>query len=178
MSKPHTQSCPVAHFLNLFGDAWTWLVVREAFYGATRFTEFRRNTGIAKNLLSERLQKLVGAGILEREDVGERGKRFAYRLTEKGRSLIPVLIAMVQWSNERLHPAGGAPIELFDRRSGQPLPPLGLRDDAGEEIEWKSIVARPGPGADRAARERFEARPLAAQSRASESASAPRSADT
>ena len=80
MSKRHTQKCSVAGFLNVFGDGWTLLVIREALYGATRFSEFRANTGIAKNLLSDRLSKLVDEGILATEDIGERGSRNALQL--------------------------------------------------------------------------------------------------
>lgn len=155
MSKPHTQSCSVARFLNVFGDAWTWMVVREAFYGATRFTEFQRNTGIAKNLLSERLRKLTAAGVLAREDVGEQGTRYAYHLTEKGRSLISVMVAMVQWSNEELHEPGQEPVVLVDKFSGRPLAPMVPRAASGEELGWRDILAEPGPGADRAARARI-----------------------
>ena len=157
VSKPHTHACSVARFLNLFGDAWTWLVVREAFYGATRFTEFQRNTGIARNLLSERLRKLVDAGILDREDVGERGTRYAYRLTEKGRALLPVLVAMVQWSNRELYGAGAEPVLLVDRATGLELADLAPRAADGEALAWGSVAAQPGPGADRAARERIAA---------------------
>ena len=96
MAKPHTQTCPIAAFLNVFGDAWTLMIIREAFYGATRFTEFQRNTGAARNLLSDRLAMLVSNGVLERQNVGEQGTRYAYRLTDKGQSLVPVLVAMMQ----------------------------------------------------------------------------------
>ncbi|MEL7372034.1 MAG: helix-turn-helix domain-containing protein, partial [Myxococcota bacterium] len=81
MGKRHTQTCPVAGFLNIFGDSWTLMIVREAFYGATRFSEFQRNTGIAKNLLSDRLSMLVEEDILQIENIGERGTRYAYRFT-------------------------------------------------------------------------------------------------
>ena len=119
MAKRHTQTCPVAGFLNIFGDAWTLMIIREAFYGATRFSEIQRNTGIAKNLLSDRLSMLVAEGVLEREDVGERGSRYAYKLTAKGRSLAPVFIAMSQWSNEHVFGAGGEPVFLIERQDRQ-----------------------------------------------------------
>lgn len=155
MSKPHTQTCSVARFLNVFGDAWTWMIVREAFYGTSRFTAFRRNTGIAKNLLSDRLSKLVEVGVLEREDVGEQGTRYAYRLTAKGRSLMPVMVAMVQWSNQELYEPEGEPIRLVDRRTGRLLEPMVPRAQDGTELGWEEIATEPGPGADRAARKRF-----------------------
>lgn len=156
MSKPHTQTCPIASFLNVFGDAWTWMIVREAFYGTTRFTEFRRNTGIAKNLLSDRLSKLVDVGVLEREDVGEKGTRYAYQLTAKGRALTPMMVAMVQWSNEELHEPGHEPIRLIERGNGRPVAPLVPRAEDGRELTWREIATETGPGADRAARRRFQ----------------------
>lgn len=157
MSKPHTQTCPIARFLNVFGDAWTWMIVRESFYGTTRFSEFRRNTGIAKNLLSDRLGKLVEVEVLEREDIGEQGTRYAYRLTDKGRSLMPMLVAMVQWSNQALHAPGQEPIRLVDRAKGRPLADLVPRAADGTELGWGEIATEPGPGADRASRSRFAA---------------------
>ena len=147
MSKPHTQTCPIASFLNVFGDAWTWLVLRESFYGATRFSEIQRNTGIAKNLLSERLRKLVSEGILAKENVGSRGSRYAYQLTEKGRSLVPVLIAMVQWSNEHLYGLGHEPMRLIERASGEQLAKLQPTDREGNVLGWQDILAQAGPGA-------------------------------
>jgi DNA-binding HxlR family transcriptional regulator len=151
MAKLHTQTCPVASFLNLFGDAWTWLVMREAFYGATRFSEFRKNTGIARNLLSERLSKLVDEGLLERKDVGERGPRYAYFLTEKGKSLVPVLVSMVQWSNAHLHATGMEPVLFVDAENRQPLADMKPLSQSGQALHWGDILAKIGPGASRAA---------------------------
>ncbi|WP_372572600.1 winged helix-turn-helix transcriptional regulator [Ruegeria jejuensis] len=160
MTKPHAQTCPVATFLNIFGDAWTWLIVREAFYGATRFGEFQRNTGAAKNLLSERLNKLVAEGFLERKDMGTSGPRYEYFLTEKGKSLIPVLATMVQWSNEHIHGEGGEPVFLIDGKHNQLLPKIGALGTDGREMKWGDILVRVGPGSNRLARERVEASPF------------------
>lgn len=155
MSKRHEHACPVAAFLNIFGDAWTLMVIREAFYGATQFSEIQRNTGIAKNLLSARLSMLVEEGVLYREDIGERGSRFAYKLTEKGKSLVPVLVAMVQWSNEHLFSGGKEPVFLVERKSGKPLKRLVPSNARGRELGWGDILTQPGPGADRAMRARI-----------------------
>ena len=155
MAKRHTQTCPVAGFLNIFGDAWTLMIIREAFYGATRFSEIQRNTGIAKNLLSDRLSMLVAEGVLEREDVGERGSRYAYKLTAKGRSLAPVFIAMSQWSNEHVFGAGGEPVFLIERKTGRKLKKLAPTDADGKPLQWRDIATRPGPGANKAARARI-----------------------
>ncbi|MEM6410562.1 MAG: helix-turn-helix domain-containing protein [Pseudomonadota bacterium] len=157
MAKPHTQTCPIAGFLNTFGDAWTLLIIREAFYGATRFSEFQRNTGIARNLLTDRLTSLVDQGLLEREDIGEHGTRYAYQLTEKGRSLVPVFVAMVQWSNENIYSEADAPVHLIERKTKKPLKPMRPVSTRGQELVWGDIVAIPGPGANRAAIARIDA---------------------
>ena len=155
MAKRHTQTCPVAGFLNIFGDAWTLLIIREAFYGATRFSEMQRNTGIAKNLLSDRLSVLAAEGLLDREDVGVRGARYAYKLTAKGRSLAPVIVAMSQWSNEHVFGAGREPVFLVERKTGRKLKKLAPASADGKPLQWRDIASRPGPGADKAARIRI-----------------------
>ncbi|MEO0881517.1 MAG: helix-turn-helix domain-containing protein [Pseudomonadota bacterium] len=147
MAKPHTQACPIAGFLNLFGDAWTLLIVREAFYGATRFSEFQRNTGIARNLLTDRLASLVEHGLFERQNIGEHGTRYAYRLTDKGRSLVPVFVAMVQWSNDHVYGEDNAPVHLIERVSQKPLHPMRPKSWSGKTLAWGDILAAPGPGA-------------------------------
>lgn len=155
MSKAHTQTCSVASFLNVFGDMWTLLVIKEAFYGATRFSEFHRNTGAAKNLLSERLTNLVTQGILEQKDVGAKGTRMAYELTAKGRALGPVMVAMMQWSDNHIYQNEDTPIKLIDRDTLQPLPLMIPRSPDGKPLGWDSIVAIPGPGADDVTRKRI-----------------------
>ena len=149
MTKPHRPDCPVAAMLNIFGDRWTLLIIREAFYGAVRFSEFERNTGIAKNLLTDRLALLTDEGILERHDVGQSGTRFAYRLTEKGRSLQTVLIAMVQWSNANCYRDGKGPIEFIERASGKPIAPLQATSQDGVRLQPRELKVIPGPGATR-----------------------------
>ena len=155
MAKRHTQTCAVAGFLNVFGDGWTWLIIREAFYGATRFSEFHRNTGIARNLLSQRLSMLVDEGILRREDVGEHGPRYEYRMTPKGEALFPVLVTMIQWSNEHVFGAGREPIRLLELNSRKELKKVAPTTARGRVLHWPDIVAQPGPGANKAARMRI-----------------------
>jgi len=91
------ESCPIARSLETVGDAWSVLVVRDAFRGKRRFGEFERNLGIAKNILTVRLKKLVAAGVLEQVPASDGSAFHDYVLTEKGRGLIPVLIALGQW---------------------------------------------------------------------------------
>ncbi len=155
MTHPHTQTCAVAGFLNLFGDNWTLLIIREALYGVTRFKEFRANTGIAKNLLSDRLASLVAVGILEKRDIGERGTRYAYHLTEKGRALETVLFAVQEWGNEHVYGHGREPVLLVDRHSGEPVGRVALLDRHDRPLQGADVAPRPGPGASRAAERRL-----------------------
>lgn len=150
MSRPHQQMCPVAASLNQLGDMWTLMIVREALNGATRFGDFRRNTGIAKNLLAARLAQMVEDGILSRHDIGQRGVRHEYRLTPKGQSLVPVMVAISQWGNQWVFGEGRAPVALVHRETGEPIAPLRPANAAGAMFDWRDVRMRPGPGADAA----------------------------
>jgi len=92
-------SCSVAAALQVVGERWTFLVLREAFLGVRRFEDFRRNTGAARNILSDRLNRLVANGILRRERYSDHPPRYEYRLTEKGAALLPVLQDICRWAN-------------------------------------------------------------------------------
>ena len=155
MKKQHANYCPVAGMLNIVGDRWVWLIIREAFYGASRFSEFQRNIGIAKNLLSDRLSHLVNEGILERNDIGENGTRYAYHLTEKGRSLETVMIAMLQWGNAHLYEDGQPPVEIFEHATGDPIKPVRLESSTGRTLRMSDLAVVPGPSASKATRERL-----------------------
>lgn len=155
MTKKHIQTCPIAEFLNIFGDAWTLLVIREAFYGATRFGEFQANTGIAKNILSDRLAMLVDQDVFKPVDIGERGTRYEYHLTSRGESLLPVIIAISQWSNEQVFGKGREATRLFEKSSRKKLLKLLPRDRDGKILNLDDIVVKPGPGASRATVDRI-----------------------
>lgn len=93
--------CPVACSLDLLGDKWTLLVVRDLLLGKTTYSEFQKSPeGIPTNILAERLKRLLAAGIIEKSRYQERPKRYAYHLTEKGRDLREVLSAMIDWGNK------------------------------------------------------------------------------
>jgi DNA-binding HxlR family transcriptional regulator len=148
-------NCGIGRALEAFGDWWTLLVVRDAFFGARRFSEFERSLGIAKNVLSARLQHLVDHGIFERKDIGEEGERFEYRLTAKGDALVTILTAMREWSDEWVFGRGNEPIVVRDRRSGKRVPKLRLTDAEGRALERRDLKAEPGPGAAPETIERF-----------------------
>lgn len=153
MAGRHTQTCALAGFLNVFGDAWSLMVVREALYGTTRFSDFQRNTGAARNLLSERLNTLVEHGILEKVNIASKGERYAYQLTTKGHSLKPLLAAVITWSNEHLYPEGSAPNRVVDSATGTDLQGFTLTPAQTQQCETIKVIA--GPGASDAARKRL-----------------------
>ena len=105
-----TQVCSIARSLEAIGDRWTMLVVRDAFLGVRRFEEFQDRLGVARNILSDRLGRLVDDGILEKRPYQERPQRFEYRLTEKGRDLFPVMISLMKWGDAYALDPGGPPM--------------------------------------------------------------------
>jgi DNA-binding HxlR family transcriptional regulator len=145
--------CSIARALDLVGEWWTMLVVREAFMGTTRFDAFQRNLGIAPNILSARLKRLVASGVLQRMPAGG-ARRQEYRLTEKGRDLFPVLVALLQWGDRWLAGPDGPPVRLLDRAAGLPVA-VGVRSSDGRTLRPTDIRLVPGPGARDATRRRF-----------------------
>ena len=103
-------TCSIGRAMDILGERWTLLILRECFYGVRRFSVMQRNLGIARNILSARLQLLVRTGILERRRYQDEPERFEYRLTRAGRDLYPAVIAIMRWGDEHL--TGTAPVEL------------------------------------------------------------------
>jgi DNA-binding HxlR family transcriptional regulator len=126
-----TANCPIARTLDVIGDWWSLLIVRDAFLGKRRFTEFQKSLGLAKNILSVRLQKLVSHGILTTAPASDGSAYEEYRLTEKGRSLYLVLVALRQWGERNLFEKGELDLLLVDRETGRPVKPLELRSKDG-----------------------------------------------
>src|SRR5215207_8178729 len=111
--------CSVARTLEVVGEWWTMLIVRDAFFGVTRFDDFQRRLGIARNVLTARLDKLVEVGVLERVAYQERPRRYEYRLTAKGRDLWPVLNALREWGDRWTAGDDGPPLDLVHRACGE-----------------------------------------------------------
>ena len=146
------QNCSIARSLAVIGERWTLLVMREVLLGRRRYEEIRRNTGIATNILADRLETLVGRGVLERRDGGEGTE---YRATEKGLALAPVLVALMQWGDRWEDPAGeGPPRVAVHAACGHDADPGLACGHCGETIEPGELRVRPGPGAN--ARQRAE----------------------
>jgi DNA-binding HxlR family transcriptional regulator len=131
--------CPMAQALERVGDWWTLLLIRESFLGTRRFADFQDRLGIAKNILSSRLRKLVQEGILDRRASEADGREIEYRLTEKGRDLLPVLLALAQWGERWIY-RGRAPIRFVNRHTGTPLAPLAARDRDGVELSLRDLA--------------------------------------
>lgn len=148
-------NCGVAQSLEVLGDWWTLLIVRDAFFGSTRFSQFERSLGIAKNILTQRLQHLVDHEILVREEAGTTGKRSEYHLTEKGRDLLTVVTALREWSDRWVYGAGSEPIVVRDRRTGERVAPLRIRDADGKPLSGRDMLVEAGPGAEADTRRRF-----------------------
>ena len=124
-------SCPIARTLDVIGDWWSLLIVRDAFLGKRRFGEFQTSLGLAKNILSSRLRKLVAHGILKIGPASDGSAYQEYALTEKGRRLYIVLVALRQWGERCLFKKGELDLLLMDRQTGRPVKPLELRAQDG-----------------------------------------------
>lgn len=114
--------CPVARSLDLIGDRWSLLIVRNAFDGMTRFGDFQHSLGVARNILSDRLRKLVEADILTLQGASDGTAYQEYVLTDKGEALFPVVVALRQWGEQNLFAQGERHSLLVDRRTGKPVP--------------------------------------------------------
>jgi DNA-binding HxlR family transcriptional regulator len=127
-------ACPVARSLAAIGDWWSLLIVRDAFLGRRRFCEFQRSLGTARNILTARLRKLIAHGVLEAVPAPDGGAYQEYLLTEKGRGLWLVLVALRQWGERHLDSPGAAELRLVDREKGEPVRPLELRSRDGRVL--------------------------------------------
>jgi DNA-binding HxlR family transcriptional regulator len=135
------QNCSIARALEVVGERWTLLIVREVLLGRRRFDDIRRHTGVATNILSDRLETLVAHGVLERDEAGE------YRPTEKGRDLTPVLLALMAWG-DRYRAEAGPPRVPVHTACGHDAHPVLCCSHCGERLEPAEVRMRPGPGAD------------------------------
>jgi DNA-binding HxlR family transcriptional regulator len=143
-----TENCTIGRAMEVLGERWTFVVLREVFNGIRRFDDMRRHTGIPRQVLTDRLSMLVEQDVLRRSAYREPGQRerHEYRLTEKGFALVPVLVAVATWGDRYLADPEGPPIELEHRDCGAPVE-VHLRCADGHELdEPRTVVGRPGPG--------------------------------
>jgi DNA-binding HxlR family transcriptional regulator len=136
--------CPIARSLDEIGDWWTLLIVRDAFHGARRYGEFQRGLGLAKNVLSARLRKMVADGILEMRPAADGGAHNEYHLTEKGLGLRVILVALRQWGEDNLFEDGEPMTVLVDKADGEPLGRLRLTAGDGRVINPLDVEIKKG----------------------------------
>ncbi len=139
-------NCSIAQSLEVIGEWWTPLIIRDAMMGISRFEQFQNRLGIARNVLSQRLDALVERGVLEQVQYQDRPPRYEYLLTPQGRELWQVLMVLRQWGDKWLAPAG-APVEAVHTRCGHVTRAQLCCDDCGEPLRAKDIHLRHGPGA-------------------------------
>jgi DNA-binding HxlR family transcriptional regulator len=139
-------SCSVAQCLEVVGEWWTLLIVRDAFLGVTRFDDFQARLGISRNILTQRLNHLVDSGILTRVRYNDHPPRSEYRLTRKGRELWHVVVAMRQWGDRWAAP-DGPPVQTRHTSCGHIVTAVPMCSHCGEPLDARSVTAVPGPGA-------------------------------
>lgn len=140
------QNCAVARASAVLGERWVWPILRSAFNGARRFEDYQRSVGVARNVLSDRLGSLVAHGILDkRPPSGSPGGRREYRLTDKGRALFPVFVALMEWGNDWTG-LDDPPVELFHKPCGHRTHPVVACSACGEPIQARDTEPVLGRG--------------------------------
>jgi DNA-binding HxlR family transcriptional regulator len=164
-----TMNCSLARALHQVGDAWSMLLLRECALGMERFEDFVAALGAARQVVTNRLASLVEYGLLERlprvsaQVSGTPAKRASYRLTEKGRALLPALVALMQWGDVWVSGAGREPV-IPVGPGGAAVAPMALRTRAGRVIDPADLFWGPGPGSDARTREHIRRAPRSARS--------------
>ncbi len=141
--------CPIARSLDAIGNWWSLLIIRDAFLGIRRFSEFQKNIGLAKNILTVRLRALVEHGILATAPASDGSAYQEYVLTPKGRGLFPILVALRQWSEAFSADAKGFPTLLVDREKGRPVRKLELRAEDGRLLDQGDTELKANPRVSR-----------------------------
>ena len=139
--------CPVARTLERVGDAWSLMILRDAVHGLTRFDQFRKSLGVAPNILTDRLARLVEVGILEKRRYSERPPRDEYVLTAMGQDFRPVLLAIMAFGNRHFAKEGVAS-QLVDVATGKPADPVLVDANTGRALDTKGYRFAAGPAAD------------------------------
>lgn len=136
-------SCGLPQALEVMGERWSFMILRAAFNGLIHFEEFSAQLGIARNILSNRLARLVGHGVLDRIPCQDDRRKVEYRLTEKGRDLLPAMLALRQWGEKYTMTVPCNPV-LVDARDRQPIAPIAIRSADGRVLDWEDLAWRDG----------------------------------
>lgn len=139
--------CPVARALDAIGDWWSLLIVRDAFDGTRRFSEFQKSLGVSRGILSSRLRDLVHLEILELVPASDGSAYKEYALTTKGQDLFPVVVSLRQWGEEHLYSPDEVHSLLMEKSSGQPVSRLELRAGDGRVLHWSGTYVQKVPPA-------------------------------
>lgn len=140
-------NCSLARTVDIVGDKWALLILRDAFYGIRSFSAFQNSLGVAKTVLSDRLQRLVGGGILEKTRVRDGIDRFEYRLSSAGQELFPLIVVLVQWGDRFVFGEGHGPMAILDRTSGQPVRGVVVQSRIGEQLSARDVTLKLRPSA-------------------------------
>jgi len=138
--------CQIARSLDVLGDWWNPLILRECLYGVHRFDGFQQWLGIGRNILTRRLTQLVDEGLLEKRLYQSSPERYEYHLTDKGYDASKVLIAMLAFGEKWCFKEGKEPIRIFNTSSGNRVNPIVVDAESKEPIDPRDIIAGPGPG--------------------------------
>ncbi len=140
-------NCSIARTLDVVGEWWTLLILRDAFRGTRRFDDFHDSLGMARSVLTARLKKLTDEGVLEKLPYSEHPPRHEYRLTEKGQALFPVIAALQRWGDDWASGPAGAPVEFVHTTCGHSMHPRLSCPHCGAEVSAATTRSEPGPGA-------------------------------
>jgi DNA-binding HxlR family transcriptional regulator len=154
-SRSSNKECSIARAMDVVGDRWSILLLREAYYGTRRFDEFQYYLGVAPNILSTRLKKFVDLGMMTRVPLPEHSGRHEYVLTKKGRDFFPTYLALKKWGDDWLAEPEGPQVVFKDRISGRPVEYPPLLSARGEPLQLEDIEIVPGSGAVPFNRKRF-----------------------
>jgi DNA-binding HxlR family transcriptional regulator len=139
-----TEMCTVARTLEVVGDRWSVLILRDAFYGVRRFEDFVEDLGIARNVLTGRLNRFVDHEVMERHLYERHPPRYEYRLTARGRDLLPVLLSLMKWG-DRWTADGDPPVRVEHRSCGHALDPILVCGHCREDVAWRDLRVDPLP---------------------------------
>jgi len=133
-ATPQSSECPVARTLEVIGDRWSLMIIRDAFDDIRRFSEFQKSLGVAKNILASRLKALVEIGVFDVQPASDGSACKEYVLTDKGREIFPVVVSMRQWGERFLFEPQETRSVLLDNQTGQPLMPIDVRSSNGQKL--------------------------------------------
>lgn len=142
-------NCAISRTAGILGERWVISILRAAFFRSRTFEEYQRATGVARNILTDRLNRLVEVGVLEKRVYEQHANRtlHEYRLTEAGLDLYPVIATLMTWGNKHGGFIHGAPVELVHDTCGHHTEPVLVCSHCGEALDPRAVTPRPGPGA-------------------------------